>query len=86
MVNEARAYLEKGELIQAREKAEQAINSCRASISQSGLATFRIKSPLTMNQYLIIATLSSMIFGISYYFIKRRRFKKRIFSGEMDLK
>jgi hypothetical protein len=83
IINEARDHLEKGELIKAREKAELAVNSCRESISQSGLASLRVKYPLTTNSYLIIITLGSMALGISYYFIKRRRFKKRIFAGQV---
>lgn len=83
IVTEARKHLERGELIKAKEKAEQAISSCRDSISQSGLANLGLKSPLTTNGYLIVVTLSSMVLGISYYFIKRRRFKKFIISGEV---
>ncbi|MDP3027588.1 MAG: hypothetical protein Q8N63_07830 [Nanoarchaeota archaeon] len=83
IVNEARNYFKKGDIVNAKERAEQAISKCKEAISQPGLASLKLKSPLTTNEYLIIATLSSMIIGISYYFIKRRRFKKMIFSGEI---
>ena len=86
IVNEARDYFEKGDFLNAREKAEQAINSCRESISQAGLPNLRPKSPLTTNEYLIIATLSSMIFGLSYYLVKRRKFKKMILAEEISLR
>jgi len=86
IVNEARDYFEKGDLLNAKEKAEQAVNSCRESISQAGLPSLRPKSPLTTNEYLIIATLGSMIIGLFYYLIKRRKFKKMILSGEIGSK
>ncbi len=86
IVNEARDYFEKRDFVNAKEKAEQAISKCKESISQPGLASLKLKSPLTINQYLIITTLSSMIIGISYYFIKRRKFKRMIISGEISSK
>lgn len=84
ILNEAKKYFENGDFNSAREKADKAVSACREAIAQPGLASLRFKSNFTINEYILIATIGSIILGILYYSIKRIRFKRSIKSAATE--
>ena len=73
IVNEAQKYFDLGDYSSAREKTEQAINSCEESISQVSLPKLRIED--FKSWYLVLAIVLSFVIGLIYYFFKRSRLK-----------
>ncbi len=78
ILNEAKKYLENGDMVNAKEKTEQAINACRESISQPGLLNVKFKYPFTINQSLMIATIGAIILGIFYYNLGGMALRRRL--------
>jgi len=76
LVDEAKALFEKGEYSNARLKSEQIVSACEESISQVSLPKVRPLEEIEFRDYLALTSLGSFLLGISYYLIKRRRFKK----------
>ncbi len=76
LVDEAKELFEKGDYGNARLKAEQAVNACKDSIEQVSLPSFKSALEYGVSEYLVFATLGSLLLGLSYYFVKRRRLRK----------
>ena len=80
IVNEAKKHFEEGDLINAKLKAEEAVNACKDAISQVSIPKERkTKEQLLKDylNYLILISFFAFIVGIVYYFIKRRAFIKK---------
>ena len=80
IVNEAQKYFEEGDLINAKLKAEEAVNACKDAISQVSIPKERkTKEQLLKDylNYLILVSFFAFVVGIFYYIIKRRAFTKK---------
>ncbi|MBD3252525.1 hypothetical protein GF386_02235 [Candidatus Pacearchaeota archaeon] len=89
ILNEAKEYYQQGDYDRAREKAEEAINACKRSISQKSLFKERLKGPFLISFYLLIAIVLSVLLGVSYYYFKRLKFgkiKKSVIAKSSDEK
>jgi len=75
IVNEAKEYFKKGDLLNARLKAEQAVNACKEAISQVCLPAYKPNVPFGLSEYLVIISIIALLVGLFYYFIKRRKYK-----------
>jgi hypothetical protein len=78
LLNEAKKSFEAGDFDNARQKADEAINACRESISQPGLASLKLISSFSFGEYIVILSMGAMVLGIIYHAIRRRRFRKSI--------
>jgi len=78
IVEEAKEYFASGNYDMAKLKSEQAIDFCKESITQVSLPSLKLQSPFTINEYLVIATLSAIFLGVFYYSMKRRTFKRKL--------
>jgi len=76
MVEVAKEFFKKGDFANAKSKAEEAIEACRASIGQMGLASISPAIPFGMNEYLVITIIISIVLGVSYYYFKRIKLSK----------
>lgn len=76
LLNKANEYFDKGEFGNARAKAEEVVNKCKEYVSQVSLPRDASRLKFGINEYLVIISLASILFGMSYYYIKRRRISK----------
>jgi len=76
IINEAKAYFEAGDYVNADLKTRNALDSCKEAISQVSIPRVRTKS-FRVSLYLILSVFIALVLGLAYYFIKRRRFQKR---------
>ena len=83
LVDESREYLLLGNVGEAEDKLNEAVNSCKEAISQESLISpnrIKIKLQDEIFIYLLIATIIAIVFGISYYTYQRIMFK-RVMAG-----
>lgn len=78
VLDQANAYMEKGDYSNARAKAEEAINACKQYISQVSVPKSNKQNQSNLINYLVLATFGAFVLGIFYYMIKRRRFAQTI--------
>ncbi|MDD5192217.1 MAG: hypothetical protein PHH54_05470 [Candidatus Nanoarchaeia archaeon] len=79
ILKEADKYLQVGDHVNARLKANEALNSCKEAISQVSVPRLRIPDfikSLEFSSYLFLiiigAVVLAIILGLIYYFVKRR--------------
>jgi hypothetical protein len=78
IVREAREHFNEYDFVNARLKAEQALNACKDAISQVSLLSEKPRLPFGVSEYVIIVSVVAFLSGIFYYFVKRRRYHKKI--------
>ncbi len=78
VVDEAKNDYDKGDYVNAELKLEQAISACKDSITQVRLPVYKPSIPFGIEEYMIIISAFALFFGLFYYFIKRRRFHKKL--------
>ena len=81
-MKEADKYLQAGDYINAKAKANEALNSCKEAISQVSMPRVAISNfiagikSLKYSLYLTLAITLSIIIGLIYYLIKKRKIEK----------
>jgi len=79
VIDEAENYFTAGDYKNAKAKTEEALNSCKESISQVSVPKSRIPDfmkSLKFSLYLVLAIAIALVIGLIYYFIKRRKIQK----------
>jgi len=76
LLDEANAYFDNGDYLNARSKAEQAVNACKEHVSQVSLPRTNSANKYNLNNYLIIASFGSILLGLLYYYVRRRIIKR----------
>ena len=75
LINDANRFFENGDYSSAKLKSEEAIDSCENAISQVSYPKLRGSVPIVV-WYFVVAVILSIVAGVVYYIIKRRKFKK----------
>ncbi len=81
LVDESREYLAIGDFDSARVKLDEAADACKEAISKNSFFSgTRLKAKLQdkIFIYLFVATILSVVLGISYYVFRRRALKKAL--------
>ncbi|GAF69427.1 unnamed protein product, partial [marine sediment metagenome] len=76
IIKEAEKYLQAGDYVNAKQKTEQALNSCKEAISQVSFPRLRVPYFKT-SLYLILSIMLAIVAGLVYYFIRRKRLQNR---------
>ena len=76
IVDEARAYFERGDYTASLEKSREAVDACRYAISQPALSRIREKFEDKLYRYLSLTSLVAFIIAILYFIYRRVRFKR----------
>ncbi|MBR9703819.1 hypothetical protein GOV12_00270 [Candidatus Pacearchaeota archaeon] len=75
-LNEANELFNEGKMGDARAKAEEVVNLCKDYVSQTSLPEFKMPKKFGINEIIVMISLFAFGLGISYYFLKRRQYRK----------
>ena len=79
IIEEARKYYSSGEYSLAVEKAKEAVEACKESIAQTGLAREKENAAgKNIFYYFVIFVFASIIIGLAYYYYKRIKFERTL--------
>ncbi|MFA5173924.1 MAG: hypothetical protein WC438_01960 [Candidatus Pacearchaeota archaeon] len=77
IIDEAKELLDRGDLINAKVKTEEAIAACKESISQVGIPSRSKSMFYALSIYLAVAIAGAFAIGIIYYIVQRRKIRKK---------
>ncbi len=77
VVKEAEKLFENNDYANAKAKTEEALSSCRKSISQQSIPKEKTRA-FGVSLYLALTILLAFILGIAYYFLKRRKIQNKL--------
>jgi len=75
IISDASEYFEKGDYENSRIKTKEAITACEETISQTSVPRLNLKD-FSLSVYFGLGILIAFIFGIIYYFYKRRKLQR----------
>jgi hypothetical protein len=77
VINEAKRYMQEGNNTMALKKAQEAVDSCRDLIAQTGKSKIKQVVENKLYRYLIISTIVVFAVGISFYSYKRMTLRRK---------